>query len=119
MNIQKRIEAADEEIRKIRKLKEKVAEDMAPAKLKEKAVENMAPAMPATSVKDYVYIELLQIRMMNIDKRIEAVDQEIKKIRGLKEKVVEDMNPVDKSTNAPALPAKEKIILKLRNWLDQ
>ena len=103
MNIQKKIEAADEEIRKIRKLKEKVAEDI----------------MPATSVKDYVYIELLQIRMMNIDKRIEAVDQEIKKIRGLKEKVVEDMNPVDKSTNAPALPAKEKIILKLRNWLDQ
>ena len=108
MNIQKKIEAADEEIRKIRKLKEKVAEDI----------------MPATSVKDYVYIELLQIRMMNIDKRIEAVDQEIKKIRGLKEKVVEDMNPADKSTNALAPfyvkgDAKEKIILKLRNWLDQ
>ena len=119
MNIQKRLEAADEEVKKIRELKEKVVEDMAPAKLKEKVVENMVPAMPATSVKDYVYIELLQLRMMNIQKRIEAVDQEIKKIRALKEKAVEDINPADKSTNAPASPAKEKVILKLRNWLDQ
>ena len=115
MNIQKRLEAADEEVKKIRELKEKVVEDMAPAKLKEKVVENMVPAMIVSAI----YIELLQLRMMNIQKRIEAVDQEIKKIRALKEKAVEDINPADKSTNAPASPAKEKVILKLRNWLDQ
>lgn len=67
------------------------------------------------------------MRIRAIQKRIEAVDQEIQAIKKLRKKVVEDMNPVDKSTNAPALPAKEKpalpakekIILKLRNWLDR
>ena len=58
------------------------------------------------------------MRIKAIQKRIEAVDQEIQKIKNLKEKVVEDMNP-DKSTNAPALPAKEKIIMKLKNWLNE
>ena len=84
-NIQKRIESADQEIRKIRRLKEKVVEDMAPA---------VRANLSGDAAKDYVYIELLQLRTMNIDKRIEAVDEEIKKIRELKEKVVEDMAPV-------------------------
>ena len=47
--------------------------------------------MARANAKDYVYIQLLQLRIMNIQKRIEAVDQEIKKIRALKEKVVKDM----------------------------
>ena len=55
------------------------------------------------------------MRIKAIQKRIEAVDQEIQKIKNLKEKAVEDMNP-DKSTNAPALPAKEKIVMKFKNW---
>ena len=64
---------------------------------------------------------MIETRIIAIQKRIEAIDQEIQKIKKQKKvlKVIEDMNPVDKSTNAPALPAKEKIIMKLKNWLDQ
>ena len=35
---------------------------------------------------------------MNIQKRVEAVDQDIKKIRALKEKVVKDMAPIMPAT---------------------
>ena len=54
--------------------------------------------MARANAKDYVYIQLLQLRIMNIQKRIKAVDQEIKKIRVLKEKVVKDMAPVMPAT---------------------
>ena len=54
--------------------------------------------MARANAKDYVYIQLLQLRIMNIQKRIEAVDQEIKKIRAIKEKVVKDMAPVMPAT---------------------
>ena len=54
--------------------------------------------MARTNAENYVYIQLLQLRIMNIQKRVEAVDQEIKKIRALKEKVVKDMAPIMPAT---------------------
>ena len=51
-----------------------------------------------SDLKLHVYIQLIQLRIMNIRKRVEAVDQEIKKIRALKEKVVKDMAPVMPAT---------------------
>ena len=49
--------------------------------------------------------KLLELRILDYQQRIELIDEQIEKIKKLKEKVVEDMNLVDAPANAPAMLA--------------